>query len=286
MVDLPKREQSRKWETIRRLRYGALIKLFRDRWGHVLPDDDAGRGDLWLLLQNVSLAPADPDKKMRHVIELWSPWLPEDEAKERIEFLKLLTTYERAPTARDLGERLRLTNAERQRLKLWPFKPIDATDEELATQCRARRNERRRAKRGRPRAEYLASCLSFTKPWVAEGVSRRTWFRRRGTSPVTTIVTKVEPQVVPTIVGEIQKGLHEGAEVVRLSKATKAKGAETNASSSSGPYPHLCQEQIEQNALIFAISARALVETDPQMAWAMLSGFLSSCEALNKREAA
>ncbi|MGI8853707.1 MAG: hypothetical protein ACR2GC_10570 [Methyloceanibacter sp.] len=130
-----------------------------------MPDDDAGRGDLWLLLQNVSLAPSDPDKKMRHVIELWAPWLPEDETKERIEFLKLLTTYERTPTARDLGERLRLTNAERQRLELWPFKPIDATDEEIAMQCRARRNERRRAKRGRTRAEYLAACLSSTKPW-------------------------------------------------------------------------------------------------------------------------
>ena len=285
MVDLAKREQSRKWETIRRLRYGALIKLFRDRWGHVLPDDDAGRGDLWLLLQNVSLARADPDKKMRHVIELWAPWLPEDEAKERIEFLKLLTIYERTPTARDLGERLRLTNAERQRLKLWPFKPIDATDEELAMQSRARRNERKRAKRGRTRAEYLASCLSATKPWEAEGISRSQWYRRHATSPAPTIVIKAEATLVASV-GESQKGHHESAEVVRLSKATKASGAEGNASSSSALWPHLSHEQIEQNAPIFAISARALAETDPQMAWAMLSGFLSSCEALNKREAA
>ena len=35
-----------KWELIRRLRYGALLKLLRHRWGHVLPDDDAGRDDL------------------------------------------------------------------------------------------------------------------------------------------------------------------------------------------------------------------------------------------------
>jgi hypothetical protein len=57
-----------KWELIRRLRYGALIRLFRHRWGHVLPDDDAGRDDLWLLVTNVSLAAAEPEKKMRHVI--------------------------------------------------------------------------------------------------------------------------------------------------------------------------------------------------------------------------
>ena len=38
-----------KWELIRRLRYGALLRLFRHRWGNELPDDDAGRDDLWLL---------------------------------------------------------------------------------------------------------------------------------------------------------------------------------------------------------------------------------------------
>jgi hypothetical protein len=172
-----------KWETVRRLRYGALIKLFRHRYGHVLPDDDAGRADLWLLLQNVSLAPAGSDKKMRHVIELWAPWLSEDEVKERIEFLSLLTTYERTPTARDLGERLRLTNAERERLKLWPFRPIDATDEEIDKQRKARKRERvakTRAMKGvRTRAAYLAELASRPRPWEAKGVSRSTWYRQK-----------------------------------------------------------------------------------------------------------
>ena len=118
-------EVGRKWETIRRLRYGCLIRLFRHRYGHQLPDDDAGIADLWLLLQNVSLAIGEPEKKMRHVIAVWAPWLSEEAAQERIEFLGLLTIYERTPTARDLGERLRVTNAERELLKLWQFKPID-----------------------------------------------------------------------------------------------------------------------------------------------------------------
>ena len=52
-----------KWELIRRLRYGALLKLFRRRWGHVLPDDDAGRDDLWLLVTNVSLPLPNPKKR-------------------------------------------------------------------------------------------------------------------------------------------------------------------------------------------------------------------------------
>ena len=83
-------EVGRKWETIRRLRYGCLIRLFRHRYGHQLPDDDAGIADLWLLLQNVSLAIGEPEKKMRHVIAVWAPWLSEEAAQERIEFLGLL----------------------------------------------------------------------------------------------------------------------------------------------------------------------------------------------------
>lgn len=97
-----------------------------------------------------------------------------DEAAAMVNHVKTLTIYERTPTAHQLGERLRLTNAERQRLNLWQFKPIDATDEEIAAQSRARRNERRKAKRARTRAQYLSSCLTATRPWDAEGISRRT----------------------------------------------------------------------------------------------------------------
>jgi hypothetical protein len=32
------------------------------------------------------------------------------------------------------------------------------------------------------REEYLARSLSRSRPWEAEGVSRRSWYRRRGTS--------------------------------------------------------------------------------------------------------
>ena len=81
-------------------------------------------------------------------------------------------------TGREIGERLGLTNAERERLKLWQFKPIDMTDEQLAEHRKRKNNERRRVKR-QTRTEYLASCLTITKPWEAEGICRRTWERRR-----------------------------------------------------------------------------------------------------------
>jgi len=85
-----------------------------------------------------------------------------------------------------------MTNGERERLKLWPFKPIDATDEQIAERRRARRNERRRLKRGPSRAQFLAEAKSKLKPWEAAGMSRATWYRRRETSVGPTIITKAE----------------------------------------------------------------------------------------------
>src|SRR5262249_2477566 len=178
-----KRAEIDKWECVRRLRHGDFLRLFRDRYhsrGYLyFPDDEAGRDDLWLLVVNVSLAAAEPKKKMRHVIEMWAPWLSAEEREAYIEHVWGLDFYQRLMTGREIGQRLGLTNDERERLKLWQFKPIDMTDEELAEHRKRKNNERRRMKRKRTRAEYLATCLIATKPWQAEGMSRRTWERRR-----------------------------------------------------------------------------------------------------------
>ena len=116
MTDLSKPGPKGKWEVVRRLRYGALMKLFRHRYGYQFPDDDAGRDDLFVLLCVVSLAPSASDKKMAHTIEMWAPWMSADEAEIYVEHINRLTIYERMPAAKELGERLNLTNAERERL--------------------------------------------------------------------------------------------------------------------------------------------------------------------------
>jgi hypothetical protein len=46
-----------KVETIRRLLIGDLRRIYRYRYGAILPDDDAGRDDLELLLLPISLSP-------------------------------------------------------------------------------------------------------------------------------------------------------------------------------------------------------------------------------------
>ena len=157
---------------------------------------NSGWGDLWLLVSNVSLALNEPQKKMRHVIELWAPWMPADTREHYVRHVWGLDRYQRAQTGEEIGKLLGLTNAERQGLKLWRFMPIDATREEIEAQRKARRRENRRAKMRaknvRPREVYLAELKSRPKPWEAEGISRRTYYRRVAQASVPTIVSKVE----------------------------------------------------------------------------------------------
>jgi hypothetical protein len=236
---MPKQRGTDKWERVRRLRYAELIRLLRDRWGHTLPNDDAGREDLWELVTNVSLAVAGAYKKMRGVIEVWAPWMDADEAATMIEHVNTLTIYERTPTREQLGERLRVTNDERERLKLWQFKPVDMTEADLVEHRKKVKNERRRARRqaqgAKPRHAYLAKSLSKQKPWEAEGIARATWYRRRSqtgeTSVVRTIVIKEGPHL------SHGKG-YQGEPVVGLSQTTEAHGRVISPSS-PGLGPHL-----------------------------------------------
>jgi hypothetical protein len=113
---------------------------------------------------------------------------------------------------------MRLTNAEREALSLWPIKPVDKTDLELAEQRKAKsRNARasKRRQRGvRTREQYLAELASKPKPWEGSGLSRAQWYRRKRDEVVTqrrrgsdaTIVVKVQPQLVSPEMVESQKG--------------------------------------------------------------------------------
>ena len=184
------------------------------------------------------------EKKMHHVIEMWAPWMS---AKERSAYVKHvwgLDLYERTPIAKELGDRLGLTNTEREALKLWPFLPIDKTKEELAEQAKVRERERRARKRRekgvRTREAYLAELAGRPKPWIVQGISRSAYYRkrtrdelsprlRRGESEI--IVFKQRTQVVSLKVGGLRKEGHQrGVSGESRKQITRqAKRAETKA---------------------------------------------------------
>jgi hypothetical protein len=81
-------------ETIRRLRLGDVQKVLRSRYGHTLPDDDAGREDLHEMLLPISLGDG-ADRKMHHAIDLWAPWMDADERLALIDRVNRTPTYQR-----------------------------------------------------------------------------------------------------------------------------------------------------------------------------------------------
>ena len=171
-------------ETIRRLRLRDMRNYLRCRYGHTLPDDDAGREDLRELLYTISVGP-NPAIKMPKAIELWAPWMSPAEAGELIDAINLMPIWLRKPSARELGKRLRVTNQMRQLWRLWTIAPYDMTDEELAKQRKAKDRERKRRSRERQRQgrqtreQWLAGhSVSRDKPWLSLGIKRRAYYKR------------------------------------------------------------------------------------------------------------
>jgi hypothetical protein len=170
-------------DTLRRCRLDELRRLFRDRYGGpVLPDDDAGREDLCELLLLASMA-FNPDRTMRNVLSQAAPWMPTAEAEQLIDDVNRTPIYLRKPSARILGDRLRLTSEERHRLAIRTIRPFDRTDEQLKRDRNAKDKERkwrkRRAAKVKPREAWLVNCKSKLQPWVKAKMSRRTWYRKR-----------------------------------------------------------------------------------------------------------
>lgn len=173
------------------LRLHDLAKIFRHRYGIALPDDDAGREDLEIAVNHLANL-ARPRKHIANWIDLWAPWLTVAEQKGMVgEALANPQHYK----ADGLAWRLRLKAEERRMLGVTT---IGAIDENKAARAKRRRMldkhrkaNARRAKGAKPRKDYEAQSIEGTMPWIEEGISRRTWYRRRAsrgtadTSPAT-----------------------------------------------------------------------------------------------------
>ena len=84
---------------------------------------------------------------MRHLIEVWAPWMTAEECSDTSSTFGASTSTERLKTGREIGEQLGLTNTTREALKIRQFKPMDMTDEELVEQRKAKARERKKRAR-------------------------------------------------------------------------------------------------------------------------------------------
>jgi hypothetical protein len=168
-------------ERLRCLKLRDLRTLYRRRYGPTLPEDDAGLDDLRLLLEVHSLRQRDAAQFMANEIEVIAPWLPPEAASGLVDSILRQPVYNRAKTGRQIGDAVRLTNAERWTLKLWRLKPFDMTDAECVDYSKFRAKQRirrnRRAKGIKPRADYDAERKARPKPWLELGISRAKYYR-------------------------------------------------------------------------------------------------------------
>src|SRR5262245_37628640 len=104
-------------EGLRRSRLGDLRRLFRDRYGITLPDADDGREDLHEILLVASLA-YNSERAMLSEIARWAPWLDKAGAAQLMDDVNRTPILLRFRSARDLGNRMRLTDYDRHRLAI------------------------------------------------------------------------------------------------------------------------------------------------------------------------
>lgn len=119
--------------------------------------------------------------------------------------LARIEAYPRKWRSETLGRLLRLTGEEWRVLRTRTIAPIDMSKAERRQDSQQRHKERQQIKRRKAgkktRAEYLAGSLSKTQPWLAEGISRRTWERRRAVTQVCSNKDKYEQSQLATARG-------------------------------------------------------------------------------------
>lgn len=161
------------------LRIADLSTVFRSRYGITLPDDDAGRDDIRLAVDHLASMP-HPAKAIARWLQTWAPWLT---IAEHQQIVADGIAQQRNWKADALAWRLRLTKEERRMLGITTIGAIDEGKAARTKRRQQRDRERkalaRKAAGSVPRRVYEAQSLEKQQPWLVEGISRRTWYRRR-----------------------------------------------------------------------------------------------------------
>jgi hypothetical protein len=160
---------------VKQRRIVELLRLYRARYGHAVPDNAPGRRAVVVMAHHIG----DPDR-IRMWIDLHAQWLGPEECDA---IIYDVVRFPQKWNAEALGRLLGLRDTERQRLGI---RTIRASDVSGAERKRRRRESQRRSQQHLrrahgvvPREVYEARSASRLKPWEYFGVSRSTW-RRRG----------------------------------------------------------------------------------------------------------
>src|ERR1700722_15024000 len=111
---------------VARFRPNELQRLRQERYGQGITPDDDGRILVSAVLDSLALS-ADPDQRMTNFLVLHCPWMcPED----REEAIERAIRAKKFWTPSSLGDALKLTQEERQKLSIRTFRAAGIGDEE------------------------------------------------------------------------------------------------------------------------------------------------------------
>jgi hypothetical protein len=141
---------------IEAVRAREIGRVLQDRFGYRLPDNDAGRHSLRVMLCQLARL-RDHQKRMVNFIELQAPWLSGDD------WFSFIDEAIRSPahmTADEIAAELQVDYAARQRLRLTTIGAIDVDKTERKRLRKVRRAARERERRARKRLSTLTQAVT------------------------------------------------------------------------------------------------------------------------------
>jgi hypothetical protein len=183
-----KRAPRKEWRfSVEMLRLREIEAIIRHRHGRFIPDP-AGtdeRDTCVAYLEAAAGACAGQD--LAGWARRWAPWADDTTV---VAIATRASTRKRMMKSDGVAGLLGVTLSLRDELELRTIGACDVTKIERKKLAKERKRERGRVRMARKRSQdvrcdrqsYEANSAERTRPWEAEGVSRRTWYRRRGTS--------------------------------------------------------------------------------------------------------
>lgn len=158
------------------LRAAELNRLFHDRYGPELPDDDAGRDDARIMAHHLAALSRDQRRRILEWLTVRASWLPKEEAEALADAAIAKPIRWKADT---LAKRLNLTAVDRERLAIRTIGAVDQTKAEREAERQQRKTAAKAAKRLSAGARPHKHSARRTRPWQALKISRATWYRKR-----------------------------------------------------------------------------------------------------------
>lgn len=169
------RQRKKKHSAKTYCRISQLEKFFADQYGAVLPDDDAGLDDIFVMANHLAHLDA-PKARIRAWVQQWAPWYGE---RRTAKLIKTVICKPLKWTADRLAERIGLNDATRTRLGITTIGATDCKKAKRETRRKQRDAARHKALRARAGAKPQALSEARMKPWLALGISESTYRRRK-----------------------------------------------------------------------------------------------------------